>query len=339
MCPCGERGRGLRAIADGWACRWPGGRSGCGNRTRISRAPGYAARLAFVLVLFGLPAAWAAGVTLLLSEQGPAYTEAAEAFAARLGETRNLRILQLDALQERELQQLTREAGLLVPVGLKATRAVAQQASVQSAVLALMVPRSGFEAETWPAGLPRRRVSAVFIDQPPERSLHLIERLLPNARRLGVLYSPLSQPYLPPLNQEAHRRGLILRLADVSQTGGVAGGLRRVLTEADVLLLLPDAQVVNAGNVQHLLLTTYRYRVPVIGFSQSLVRAGAVAAVYSTPAQIGAQGGEIARRWLQGGGELPAPRHCDEYAIAYNHHVARSLGIRLPHATDPGGEP
>ncbi len=285
----------------------------------------------------------AGGVALILSERGPAYEELADAFAARFGDRRALRILYLDGLDAKGVQALGREVKLLVPVGIKATRMVAEHADGQAAVLALMVPRSGFEAETWPASLSRRRLSAVFIDQPPGRSLSLIERVLPKARQVGVIHSTQGLANIGPLSQEAARRRMSLRLAEIAPSGEVAAGLRQVLPESDVLLLLPDALVLNANNVQHVLLTTYRYRVPVIGFSQGLVKAGAVAAVYSTPAQIGAQGGQIARHWSVGEGDLPPPRYCDEYAVSFNQHVARSLGIKLPDESvirlQPGGEP
>lgn len=283
------------------------------------------------------------GVALVLSERGQAYEELANAFAEVFGDRRALRILHLDGLDARAMQALEREVRLLVPVGIKATRMVAEHSSGQAAVMALMVPRSAFEAETWPASLSRRRLSAVYIDQPPGRSLSLIEKVLPKARQIGVIHSRQGLANIAALSQEAARRRMSLRVAEVPPSGEVAAGLRQVLPESDVLLLQPDALVINANNAQHVLLTTYRYRIPVIGFSQGLVKAGAVAAVYSTPAQIGAQGGRIARQWSLGEADLPPPRHCDEYAIALNQHVARSLGINLPHESEirlqPGGEP
>jgi len=298
--------------------------------------------LSFCLWL-GAPAHAAGAVTMILSERGPAYEELANAFADAYGDRRGLRVLYLEDLDAKGVQDLAREARLLVPVGIKATHMVAEHTGGQAAVLALMVPRSGFEAQPWPASLSRRRLSAVYIDQPPGRSLGLIEKLLPKARQIGVIHSQQGLANIAALTQEVARRRMSLRLAEVPASGEVGAALRQVLPESDVLLLQPDALVINASNVQHVLLTTYRYRVPVIGFSQGLVKAGAVAAVYSTPTQIGAQGGQIARQWRLGEGDLPPPRHCDDYAIALNPHVARSLGLRLPEESSirlqSGGEP
>jgi len=112
--------------------------------------------------------------------------------------------------------------------------------------------------------------------------------------------------------------------------------LREILPEVDVLLLVPDGIAFHAGNARNVLLTTYRYRVPVVGFSQGLSKAGAVAAVYSSPEQIGRQGARMAMRWRPESGDLPPPQHADEFSISFNPYVARSLGIVLPDAAETG---
>ena len=66
-----------------------------------------------------------------------------------------------------------------------------------------------------------------------------------------------------------------------------------MLNDSDVLIALPDPIVFNLRTTRNILLSTYRKRVPVIGFSKSYVKAGALAAIYSTPEFIGKQTGEI----------------------------------------------
>jgi ABC-type uncharacterized transport system substrate-binding protein len=68
--------------------------------------------------------------------------------------------------------------------------------------------------------------------------------------------------------------------------------------------------------------------VPVIGFSPAYVKAGALVAVHSTPAQLARQVNEILQR-LSVNPTLPAPQHPEYFSIAVNAHVARSLEIPL----------
>ena len=67
-------------------------------------------------------------------------------------------------------------------------------------------------------------------------------------------------------------------------------------------------------------------KVPLV---HSPTKAGAVSSVYSSPAQIGDQGGRLAARWSSARGELPAAMHAAEFSLAFNSHVARSLGVHL----------
>lgn len=278
--------------------------------------------------------AWAEGVIhLILSDQGGAYQETAEAFRDGVGQRQVVKIWALADLGASQVQSMTRTDDLVVPVGVKAARFIAEHHAGQAAVLSLMIPRAVSEKLQWPVSLGRKKISAVYIDQLANRSLGLIAAAFPAARRVGLLVSVENAAVAKLLIQEAVRHNLKLNMETVDAADDVAPALRRVLPESDVLLLVPDAIAINAGNAQNVLLTTYRFRIPVIGFSQGLAKAGAVASVYSSPAQIGRQGARMAVRQGEEG-ELPPPQHAGEFSLAFNAHVARSLGISLPNEGD-----
>lgn len=265
---------------------------------------------------------------LILSEDAAVYREAAAAFQQELAAPRGVRVWTLGELEPGRLRALTAENQLIVPIGLKAAREVAREHAGRAAVLSLMLPRVGAEQLAWPAQLPRRKVSHVPIDQPASRSLGLIAAALPQASRVGLVLSGENADLLAALRQEAARRHFSLRLEQVTRGEEVAPALRELLPEVDALLLLPDSIAMHAGNARNVLLTTYRHRTPAVGFSEGLSRAGAVASLYSTPAQIGRQGARMAARW-QAEGELPPPRAAEEFSVDYNRQVARSLNVEL----------
>ncbi len=105
--------------------------------------------------------------------------------------------------------------------------------------------------------------------------------------------------------------------------------LEHLLGASDMLLVLPDALLYNKNDIQGVLLTSYRYHVPLIGYSQALVRAGAIVALYSKPQQIGYHAAEVAIRNLDTG-ELPAPQYPKYFTVSINQQVARSLNISMP---------
>jgi putative tryptophan/tyrosine transport system substrate-binding protein len=288
--------------------------------------------LIFLLSLFWLlcsPAVASGDVHLILSEDAAAYQTVANSFRAGIGPRQSVKVWTLANINAAQVRELTRGSGLVVPVGVKATRFVAANHVGQAPVLALMIPRATSESLKWPAALSRKKISAIFIDQPPERSLALVEAAFPAARNVGLVISLENEAVAKALAKEAARRNLRLNAETITSSEALPSALRRVLSESDVLLLVPDAIAINAGNAQNVLLTTYRFRIPVVGFSQGLTKAGAVVSVYSSPAQIGLQGGQSALR-LDEFGELPSPRHARENSLAFNPHVARSLGLVLP---------
>lgn len=293
-------------------------------------------RQLFFLFLFGLAVATARAdgvIHLILSDAGGAYQEVADAFRAGIGLRQTVRLSSLPEIGPGQFAALTRGADLVVPVGVKAARFVAEHHAGQAAVLSLMIPRSAHEKMQWPASSVRKKISAIYIDQPPGRSLALAEAAFPSARRIGLLVSAENAAVAKSLAQEATRRNIKLNVEMVDSAEDVSPGLRRVLPDSDMLLLVPDAIAINASNAQNVLLTTYRFRVPVIGFSLGLSKAGAVASVYSSPTQIGRQGAQIATRFGEGG-ELPPAQHAGEFSIAFNAHVARSLGVVLSEETE-----
>jgi ABC-type uncharacterized transport system substrate-binding protein len=291
----------------------------------------------FLFCLLCSPAGAAGVVHLILSDDGPAYQEVASAFRVGIGARLHVKVWSLAELDVAQMQALTRAYDLVVPVGVKAARFVAEYHAGRAPVLALMIPRATSEKLKWPAGLARKHISAVFIDQPPERSLALVEVVFPSARNVGLVVSGENEVVAKTLVKAAAQRNLRMNVATVGGPEDLPPALRRVLAESDVLLLVPDSIAINAGNAQNVLLTTYRFRIPVVGFSQGLTKAGAVASVYSSPAQIGLQGGQFALR-LDADGELPAPGYSRENSFAFNPHVARSLGLVLPSEAEIRGK-
>lgn len=285
--------------------------------------------LACLFWLPTLPAWGEAGVHLILSDSGSAYQETVEAFRAGIGARRSVRLWNLADMSAGQVQALTRGGDLLVPVGVKATRYIAELHAGKAPVLALMLPRAAAEHIRWPTMLGRGKTTYVFIDQPANRTLGLIEEAFPSARRIGVVISEENQGAVKLLALEAVKRRLELKQETVTAAEEVAPALRRMLPDSDVLLLVPDTLAINSANAQNVLLTTYRYRVPVVGFSQGLAKAGAVAAVYSSPAQIGRHGAQIAARWLVDEGDLPPPQPASEFSVAFNSRVARSLSLNM----------
>ena len=137
------------------------------------------------------------------------------------------------------------------------------------------------------------------------------------------------------LRRSAASVGLVLRVEQIGDEKQLIGALHRVMNDADVLLAVPDALVFNRHTAQNVLLTTYRMEKPVASYSRAYVTAGALLAVYSTPAQIGQQiGEELLAMQDKPGWPLPAPGYPRYFSVETNERVAHSLGLDLGRAED-----
>ena len=286
--------------------------------------------LSLCFATLGACAAWAAPprVVIVSSEHGGAYLEASQALVAELARSgvNGDDVLAMSAAEVSASAPLNPQ--LFVALGAAAAK-VLLDAKVHAPVLCALLPRSSFERLLASrADKPAASWSALYLDQPWSRQIGLIGLALPNARRIAVLWGPESQQAAPALRRLATAQGLELLETSAPSAESAFAGLHEALRGAGLLLAVPDAQLYNASSIQHILLASFRARVPMMAFSPAYVRAGALLALYVTPTQVGVQAGAVAFNVLRGQA-LPPPLYSRDFTVVVNEHVARSLGISL----------
>lgn len=272
-------------------------------------------------------------VVLLLSDATALYQATAQAIRAELEAESGKVALRNVVLGEATADNLVASADtLIVAIGLRAAQFAAK---FDAPILAVLIARQSYESlAAASSGTRRRPLSAVYLDQPPARHFNLIRSALPRVQSIGFLFGPAQAAMQSEWSSAAKGAGFTFVPVVVSNSNELFSVLQASLPGVDALMLLPDPMVVNRGSVQSLMLSTYRQRVPVIGYSQALVEAGALLAVYSTPQQIGQQTGEIIARTLPGRTwELPAATHPKYFMVKSNGSVSRALELAVP--SDP----
>ncbi len=274
-------------------------------------------------------------IVVVPTKVGGVYGEFLKAFKASLASSGN----SVSVIATRNIDAALfdpKKARLIVAVGTVATRKVFEL-NVSLPVLGALLPRNSYRALEEQARKQGKKYksSAIVLDQPVARHMELIRRILPNKKSLSVVLGPDTRFLMKELKLAAKQDGLRIHIETMDQGQRLIGPLNRALSDSDAFIAVADKVVSNRKTVQNLLLTTYRRRVPVIGYSRAYVRAGALAAVYSTPEQIGRQTGEVvarllnSRRW-----SLPPSLFPKYYSVELNDDVARSLGIKLPKKND-----
>lgn len=225
------------------------------------------------------------------------------------------------------------DADVVISVGMKAATSVA--ASKTPVVLNVLIPKAGYEKllRDFPARANSKTFSAIFLDQPTARQIRLMAAILPNKRHIGVLFDSFPKDELTQLRQQISRHGLSLHERVVSPALPLHEALQEILQESEVLLALPDPTVYNSSTLRNILLATYRSGIPLIGISSAYVKAGALCAVFSTPAQIAAQAIQSIQQF-GGTSALPAAQYPQLFEVMVNEQVGRSLGLSIKSAAE-----
>ncbi|MGH8384477.1 MAG: ABC transporter substrate-binding protein [Pseudomonas sp.] len=167
------------------------------------------------------------------------------------------------------------------------------------------------------------RLCLLWSDPPLARQLRLTRILLPQAKRVGVLYDSHSEFLLKELHQAALPLGLEV-VAERWDNTQDSRPLQTLLNNSDVLLGLDDTDLYNSKTAKNLLLSSYARQLALIGPNAGFVKAGSLASSYSD------QGDWLVildRLLDQPPATWPRTYYPAHFKVSSNPQVARSLGI------------
>lgn len=263
-------------------------------------------------------------VVVLLSDNSAPYQSFVNTLNKNLPTSVQVTVLEHPEQLPSEVQQ----SELILAVGMKATEIAAAQTSIP--VLAVMVPQAKYEEMLAQPSLKKsiRSISAIYINQPWNRQLDFLSAALPKRQKIGLLYSPSTRMAVSRLSQDIVNRGASHNAQQIRSTDELFSQLEAVLEKSDVLMAIPDNMIYSAGNAQNILMTSFNHEVPVVGLSQAYVNAGALCAIFSKPEQMAEQASVVVVAFARTG-ILPEPQYPDQFTIAVNQRVARSLAIEI----------
>ena len=174
--------------------------------------------------------------------------------------------------------------------------------------------------------------TAVILGFPVETHLDWLQRFLPNAKTIGILYNPAENGERVALVAEAARqRGLRLETEKVEAPRDLPPALERLSRTTEALWGIPDEMVLNGRTARQILLACFRSRIPFIGVSASWTKAGALYSLDRDYRDMGEQCAQAAIRILHGtpASRIPAapPRRV---LYSLNLRTADYLGLTIP---------
>jgi len=271
-----------------------------------------------------------ARIQILLSHPTSPYRVLAEAVSKRV-EGQSVSIIELERDSDVPDAILRAPDVLNIAIGSRAmVFALKEMPSIP--LLVTLVPSNAYEDLLKTHGPPSSegKVSAIFLDQPLKRQIAFVRLLMPEKRRMGVLIGQHSYRYVKLLRRLADDYKLTLRIGDARENR-IPDAIKDIISGSDFVLALHDSSLLTPNHAKWLLYMAYQRRIPVIGYSKTYVKAGALAALYSANDQIADQAASLLARSGLGKGSvllLPSPEYPDDFSIEVNHSVAYSFSIR-----------
>lgn len=206
---------------------------------------------------------------------------------------------------------------------------VASTKSVPTVFSAVTDPVAAQLIANWePSGT---NVTGVSDELELDRQMELVKRVLPDAKRVGMVYNPgeaNSVVVVERLRELLPTMGMTLVEAAAPRTVDVGSAARSLVGKVDVIYTNTDNNVVSA--YESLVKVGNDTKTPLIASDTDSVKRGAIAALGIDYYQHGVQAGKLAVRVLQG--EEPgtiAPEKSGELSLYVNRSAAQAQGVTL----------
>lgn len=183
----------------------------------------------------------------------------------------------------------------IISIGRDAAKLVLDTAPKQP-VLFTLIPQQTLHLlfNTYTRNSPQKNYYSIVINQPLIRKFRLAKILLGKNITVGMTLGKKDSKIENYIFRNAHKAEIKINLTYTSNFNTAIDAIKKSLKNSDVFIAQHDINAINRHTAKWLLYMSYKNNIPVIGYSPSFTKAGAVTAIFSTPEQIGKQSAE----WL-----------------------------------------
>jgi putative ABC transport system substrate-binding protein len=180
--------------------------------------------------------------------------------------------------------------------------------------------------------LPAKNMIGIQMRLAPDVQLASLRSVLPNVKRLGLLYDEdKTGGFVKEAQAHAARLQLELVALPIHSRDDVPTALKSLLGKIDALWVTQDQTVVTTSTIPLLIQATLSAKVPLFTFSSTLVQQGAFGALVVDAWTVGQQAGHAASAILRGesmpGGRVLSP---ERPQLALNLRSAELLALSPP---------
>jgi ABC-type uncharacterized transport system substrate-binding protein len=178
---------------------------------------------------------------------------------------------------------------------------------------------------------PGGHITGASLDIPVDIQFRYFKQIIPNLKRIGVLYTSNTAKLIPPARVVASQMGMELAAIEVTDPRDLPRALDSLAGCTQGLWSVADPNLFDPQSTKFILLNSLRRGLPFMGFSRYVVESGALFALDFDYKAIGRQAGQIAAMVLEGSdpGKIPVSAP-DILWFHYNENTAKHAKIEIP---------
>ena len=174
-------------------------------------------------------------------------------------------------------------------------------------------------------------IYGIPLEVPPAEQFKLLRKLIPDLRKIGVLYDPaVSGELVEKGNTEARKSGLSLETVEVHSSKEVPGAVHSLKDKVDAIWMVPDRTVYSEESLPFIFAFTLDEKIPFLAFSESFVEAGALLSLSPDYEEMGRLASQKIDDVLNGRPQNPNPAM--KYRLVINLKTARKIHLDIPKA-------
>lgn len=182
--------------------------------------------------------------------------------------------------------------------------------------------------------LRQANVTGIAMSIPTDIKLEWISRNIPQAKRIGLVYSAETSGLATEVSKSCNDSGYTVIAKKISSGEEMAGTLQEIGYKIDCFLMIPDTTIYFPKSIEYLFLEGLKKRFAVIGLSSIYTRSGAFVSFDCDYKDLGRQTAEMAMKILNGQDLSSITPECpNKTTFSLNLLVAEKIGIKLAPAT------
>lgn len=277
----------------------------------------------FCILITPFPSYSKEGILAIISDQGKTQQNFYSKLRNKL--TKDTFVTQINASDI--TKEIISQHDLIISIGYKSAKMMAKH-KTKNNVIYTLIP----DTEYLRLSIPCEKTTCykIYINQPVGRYVQLFKNLFPKGKTLVLATSKENSIKSQKVKTAAENNNLIFKDIRINKDDNISRAFINKLNNNDVLLALPNPDIYNANHARSIILSTYHANVPIIAYSKSFAKAGALISLYSSIDDVAEKTANIVNTIITDGALKQKEYYPDDFTIEINSAVARSLNANIP---------